>query len=190
MKNLPDKKLLAELFVTFCKIGLFTFGGGYAMISIIEDACVEKKGWITHEEMMDATVIAEATPGPIAVNCATFVGFSQGGFPGACAATFGLIVPSFVIIYLISVFFDRFLEFTVIAHAFKGIKIAVGFLILDAALGMIRKMKKNPLSISILILSCCAMLAINIFRWEFSSIRLMLLASLVGYIAYVVRERT
>ena len=91
--------IVIELFLTFLKIGLFTFGGGYAMISIIENNCVEKKKWITHDEMMDITVIAESTPGPIAINCATFVGYKIAGILGAIAATFGVVAPSFVIIF-------------------------------------------------------------------------------------------
>ena len=92
------KHLLLDLFLTFMKIGLFTFGGGYAMISIIENECVEIKKWITHEEMMNITVIAESTPGPIAINCATFVGYKQKGLLGGIMATLGVVVPSFVII--------------------------------------------------------------------------------------------
>ena len=90
--------LLIELFLTFAKIGFFTFGGGYAMIAMIENACVEKKQWITHDEMMDVTVIAESTPGPIAINCATFVGYKQAGFLGSLIATIGMVLPSFMVI--------------------------------------------------------------------------------------------
>lgn len=135
--------LLIELFLTFAKIGLFTFGGGYAMISMIENICVENKKWISHDDMMNITVIAESTPGPIAINCATFVGYKQKGLIGAIAATMGIVFPSFAIIYLIAILMDDFLEITVIANAFKGIKLAVGILILDAALKMIQKMQKN-----------------------------------------------
>lgn len=102
--------ILADLFLTFAKIGCFTFGGGYAMISLIEDACVEKKKWITYDDMMDMTVIAESTPGPIAINCATFVGYRQYGLKGAAAATIGMVLPSFLIIFFISHFLDHFLE--------------------------------------------------------------------------------
>ena len=94
--------ILLDLFLTFAKIGLFTFGGGYAMISMIENNCVERKQWITHDEMMNVTVIAESTPGPIAINCATFTGYKKAGFIGALVATLGIVVPSFVVIYLIS----------------------------------------------------------------------------------------
>ena len=102
--------VLLELFLTFAKIGLFTFGGGYAMISLIEDACVSKKQWITHEDMMNMTVIAESTPGPIAINCATFIGYKQRGFIGSVVSTIGIVLPSFFVILLISSYLDRFLE--------------------------------------------------------------------------------
>ena len=111
--------LLLNLFLTFAKIGLFTFGGGYAMLAMIENICVERKKWITHDEMMNITVIAESTPGPIAINCATFTGYKKAGFAGALSATLGMIVPSFTIIYLISMFLDNFLQLTIIANAFK-----------------------------------------------------------------------
>ena len=123
---------MMELFFTFVKIGLFTFGGGYAMISMIENNCVEKKAWITHDEMMDVTVIAESTPGSIAINCATFTGYKKAGFLGALVATLGIVVPSFIVIFLISMFLDNFLEITIVANAFKGIKVGVGLLIIDA----------------------------------------------------------
>ena len=99
-------KLLLELFGAFAKIGLFTFGGGYAMIALIEDICVERKKWITHEEMLDITVIAESTPGPIAINCATYVGYKRSSMAGAIAATVGIVLPSFCIIFLISMFLN------------------------------------------------------------------------------------
>ena len=172
--------ILLDLFLTFAQIGLFTFGGGYAMIAMIENNCVERKNWITHDEMMNITVIAESTPGPIAINCATFTGYKKAGFIGAVIATLGMIVPSFSIIYLISMFLDNFLEVTIIANAFKGIKIAVGILILDAAITMIQKMPKKKLPRAIMICSCIVMFGINIFAWNFSSISLMLVAAIVS----------
>ena len=173
-------KILLELFYVFAKIGLFTFGGGFAMISVIENNCVERRHWITHEEMMDMTVIAESTPGPIAVNCATFIGYKTAGLIGAIVATVAMVVPSFLVIYGISMFLDNFLELTFVANAFKGIKIAVGLLILDAAVTMIRKMKKKPLPRAIMAASCLAMLCINLFSLKFSSISLMILAAAVS----------
>ena len=177
--------ILLDLFLTFAKIGLFTFGGGYAMISMIENNCVERKQWITHDEMMNVTVIAESTPGPIAINCATFTGYKKAGLIGALVATLGIVVPSFFVIYLISMFLDNFLELTIIANAFKGIKIAVGILILDAAVTMIKKMQKKKLPRAIMLCSCVIMLFINIFAWNFSSISLMLIAAAVSLTIFI-----
>ena len=177
--------ILLDLFLTFAKIGLFTFGGGYAMIAMIENNCVEQKKWITHDEMMNITVIAESTPGPIAINCATFTGYKKAGLAGALIATLGMITPSFMIIYLISMFLDNFLELTIIANAFKGIKIAVGLLILDAAITMIKKMHKKKLPRTIMACSCIVMLCINIFAWKFSSISLMLVAAAVSLTIFI-----
>ena len=183
----PDDIL--ELFLTFARIGLFTFGGGYAMIPLIEDICVEKKKWITHDEMMNLAVIAESTPGPIAINCATFVGFRQGGLTGAAAATVGMTVPSFCIIFLISLFLDDFLTITWIAHAFMGIKIAVGILIVDAAVKMIRKMKKRPVPLAFLICAFLAMLLIDVFALRIYSITLMLTAGVISLAIFAVGRR-
>ena len=181
--------MLLELFLTFAKIGLFTFGGGYAMISIIEDICVTKKNWITHEEMMNMTVIAESTPGPIAINCATFVGHKQGGIPGSVAATVGIVLPSFVIIYLISGVLDHFLEITLIANAFKGIKIGVGVLIFRVALTMLQKMAKKPLPRILAGCACAFVLLGNLLAVKISSIALMLLAGAVSLSIFLVSSR-
>ena len=177
--------LLAELFLTFAKIGMFTFGGGYAMISIIEDTCVGKKRWITHEEMMNMTVIAESTPGPIAINCATYVGQKQAGIPGSIVATVGLVVPSFVIIYLISTVLDHFLEISFIANAFKGIKIGIGLLILSVAITMLKKMPRKPLARVIAGCAFAAILLINFLSLKISSIALMLMAGAVSLCVFV-----
>ena len=181
-------KLLLDLFLTFSKIGLFTFGGGYAMIPLIENVCVTKKEWITHEEMMNITVVAESTPGPIAINCATYVGSKKKGFWGAVAATLGVTLPSFLIILMISFFIDRFLEIKWVASAFKGIKIAVGILILDAAIKMIIKMKKKAISIIILSVAFIAMMLINVFALRVSTIVLMLASALAGLFVYLIKR--
>jgi len=180
--------LLLDLFFTFAKIGLFTFGGGYAMISLIENNCVEKKQWITHDEMMNITVIAESTPGPIAINCATFVGYKQKKLLGAMIATVGMILPSFCIIFAISKLMDDFLGITWIAHAFQGIKIAVGILILDAAIKMLQKMQKKPMPRVFMLCAFAAMLLINIFSVRISSIILMLTAGLISLILFMVKK--
>ena len=178
--------IVLDLFLTFAKIGLFTFGGGYAMIAMIENICVENKKWITHDEMMNITIIAESTPGPIAINCATFTGYKKAGFIGSLVSTLGMITPSFIIIYVISMFLDNFLEIAIIANAFKGIKIAIGILILDAAFTMIKKMSNKKLPRIIMISSCIIMLCINIFALNFSSITLMLLAAVFSLVMFII----
>ncbi len=182
--------IVFDLFLTFAKIGLFTFGGGYAMISLIEDSCVEKKQWISHDEMMDVTVIAESTPGPIAINCATFVGYKQKGLIGAIAATVGMVLPSFFIILLISILLDNFLEIVWIAHAFMGIKIAVGILILDAAIKMIKKMQKKPVPLAIMGSAFLTMLLIDLFALRVSSITLMLVAAVISLVIFLMKRNT
>ena len=178
--------ILIDLFLSFAKIGLFTFGGGYAMISLIENDCVEKKKWITHDEMMDVTVIAESTPGPIATNCATYVAYKKGRLPGAIIATLGMVLHSFIIIFLISKFFDRFLEITWAANAFRGIKIAVGILIVDAAVKMLIKMKKKTMPIIMVVCSAVAMMLISIFSINISSMVLMLVSAFIGIVVFII----
>ena len=175
--------------MTFAKIGLFTFGGGYAMISIIEDTCVKKKHWLCPEDMMNLTIVAEATPGPIAINCATYIGYRQKGFAGAIAATLGVVLPSFAILLLIAAFLDNFLEITIIANAFKGIKLAVGILVADASVKLYKKMRKNAFSRVILLSAAVVMLLINIFAISFSTVILMLTSGAVGFAFFVTKEK-
>ena len=179
--------ILLDLFLTFAKVGLFTFGGGYAMIAIIENACVEQKKWITHDEMMNMTVIAESTPGPIAINCATYVGYKQRGLSGAIAATLGIVLPSFLVIYIIAQFLDSFLTYPLVAQAFSGIKIGVGVLILDVGMTMIKKLPKKPLPRSIAFSSFAAMMIINLFALDFSSIALMLIAGVISLALFIAK---
>ena len=171
------KNIIAELLLNFMKIGLFTFGGGYAMISMIDNLCVEKKGWITHDDMMNITVISESTPGPIAINCATFVGSRQAGMAGAIAATFGIVRPSFIIIYAIAVFAGNFWQLPFLSNILGGIKIAVGFLIADAGLTMIKKMKKNKKSVSIMAFSFLTITAAKLLSVNISVITVMCLCA-------------
>lgn len=178
---------LLELFATFFKIGLFTFGGGYAMLSVITDACVDKKKWITADDMMNITIIAETTPGPIAINCATFVGYRRKGVLGAIAATLGVVMPSFIIIYVISRFLNNFLEITIIDYAFRGIKMGVAFLILEASFGMMKTVSKNLLSRILLIGSAAVMLAVDIFALNFSSVVLMLICAVISFSAFLAK---
>ena len=175
-----------DLLCTFFKIGLFTFGGGYSMISFIDDECVVKKKWITSDELMNVTIIAESTPGPIAINCATYVGYRQAGILGSVISTIGVVLPSFIFIYIISLFFDNILENKIIASAFKGIKIAVSLLVFTAALRMLKIIPRNKLPLIIMALTFVAMIAISVFSINFSSIYLILIAGLVGYITFAI----
>lgn len=178
MKHTPG--LLLRLFWTFFRIGAFTFGGGYAMLPLIESECVDKYGWITGEELLRVTVIAESTPGPVAINCATFVGNKKAGFAGALVCTFGVVLPSFVIILALSFFLDRFLEIPLIAKAFRGIRIAVAILILRAGLRMLLRMEKKPLPLILFGAAFAAMLAISIFSLPVSTIALLGAAAAVS----------
>ena len=138
--------LLPDLFLTFFKIGLFTFGGGYAMIPLIQrEVCTNKK-WLKEQELTDIVAIAESTPGPIAVNAATFVGFRTGGLTGACIATLGVVLPSFLTISLISLVLNAFQDIKAVQYAFTGIRAAVLALILKALWMMFRAAKKNLFS--------------------------------------------
>ena len=181
--------MLWNLFLTFFRIGAFTFGGGYAIISVIENICVEKKHWITHEDLVNVTVIAESTPGPVAINCATFVGYKQKGLLGSIAATLGVVLPSFIIIWAISMFLERFLEIAWVASAFRGVRVAVGLLILDVGIRMAKKMPKEPIRIILLIAALVLMVLINLLNWKISTIVLMLCAAAVSLIVFLFHER-
>ena len=183
-KEKPNLPLLLDLLLTFMKVGFFTFGGGYAMISVIEDICVEKKKWITHEEMMHMTIIAESTPGPIAINCATFVGQKQGGFPGSVIATVGMVIPSFIVIYLIARVLTNFLEITLVAKAMKGIKVGVSLLILSVGLTMLGKMQKKPFPRIVCGCAFTIMLLNNLLGFGLSTISLMIVAGFAGFLFF------
>lgn len=176
-----------DLFITFAKIGLFTFGGGYAMIAMIENICVENKKWISHDEMMNVTVIAESTPGPIAINLATYTGYKKDGLIGAIISTLGMVLPSFIIIYCISMFLDQFLDIKIIANAFKGIKIGVGLLILDAGITMVQKMHNKKIPKMIMKISFMIMFLINLFSLNFSSMSLMLVAAIFSLVLMMIQ---
>ena len=135
-----------QLFVTFLKIGAFTFGGGYAMIPIIQKEIVEKKKWITDDDILEIIAIAESTPGPIAINSATFVGYRVAGFWGAFFATTGVVLPSFVIILIISFVLREFQSIKAVQYAFNGIRAGVLALLIKALVGMYKKAPKNLVS--------------------------------------------
>ena len=173
-----------ELFGVFFKIGLFNFGGGYAMIPQIKEIVIEKKKWMTEEEILDVIAIAESTPGPIAINSATYIGYKQNKILGSIFATLGVVLPSFMIIFLISLFFDKFLENELVASAFVGIKCAVAFLITKAGYDMFKKIKKNPYNIAMFIFITALMITLEILSVNFSSIILILVGALFGLLLY------
>ena len=156
------------------------------MIAMIEDYCVERKKWLTHEEMMNVTVIAESTPGPIAINCATYIGYKREGVPGAIAATLGISLPSFVLIYLISLVFNWFLGISWVASAFRGISVCVVFLIFAAGLKMLKKMKKTAFGIAVTSVTFALMLVLSLFSVSFSSIFYILIAGSLGALIYAI----
>ncbi len=173
-------KRIFPLFATFFKIGLFTFGGGYAMISLIEEECVNRHDWMSHEEMADMLAIAESTPGPISINCATYIGFKQAGILGAIMTTLGVVLPSFCIILLIANFFDNFLAIPLVAAAFRGIQVAVSILIFRVGIRLVKKAERRPFPLCLLIGSILLMAAIDIFSLPVSTIYVILAAVLLG----------
>ena len=179
-------KKFFNLFFTMLKIGLFTFGGGYAMIALLENEFVSKKEWIEKDEFLDMVAIAESTPGPIAINAATYIGYKMLGFLGSLTATVAVCIPSFVIIYAISLFFDAFLSFTLVSYAFRGIQVCVIWLILSAGLKMLKQMKKTGFNILILSAVILCMVLFSVFSISFSTIFYILISGGVGLFIYAI----
>lgn len=175
-------KDLLKLFVVFCRIGGFTFGGGYAMLPIIQREIVEKNHWATEEEVIDCYAIGQCTPGIIAVNTATFIGFKHKGIPGAIAATAGMVFPSFVIISVIAAYFKHFQDYAVVSHAFGGIRVAVTALILNTVIKLWKSSVKDWLGIIIFTASFIAVAFVGI-----SPIMVVVISSALGVITKIVR---
>ena len=175
-------KALLNLFWVFFKIGITTFGGGYAMIPIIKEQIVEKRNWMSDDDILEIIAISESTPGPIAINMATYIGYMQKKVLGSVFATLGVVLPSLIIIFLISLFFDAFIANQYVAYAFVGIKCAVSILIIKAGLNMLKKIEKKTIPyiifISILLLS----IILDILSINFSSIYLILIGGVIGLI--------
>ena len=183
--NKERKNRLLSLFLTFLKIGAFTFGGGYAMIALLESELVSKKKWIGKEEFLNVAAIAESTPGPMAVNSATYIGYQIAGFWGAAVATTAVCIPSFVIIYLISLFFNQFLA---LGYAFRGIQAGVIYLILSAAWRMLKEVERKALPILLFIGTAAAMILLTVFAVDFSSVYYILICGVIGLTVYGVRR--
>ena len=156
------KHKVFSLFFTFLKIGAFTFGGGYAMIPLIQKEVVEKKKWMTDEDILEIVAIAESTPGPIAINAATFVGYRTAGFGGALLSTVGVVLPSFIIIAAISFVLRAFQNLAAVRYAFWGIRAGVLALIIKALWSMYQQNKKGLMSYMIMALAFIAVAVFNI----------------------------
>ncbi len=179
---------MLQLFLTFFKIGLFTFGGGYAMIAQIKEQVVDKFGWLTDDELLEVIAISESTPGPIAINMATFVGYKKNGFWGSFFATLGVVLPSMIIIFTISLFLDKFMTNKYVANAFFGIKCAVAFLIIKAGVNMFKKVQKKIIPITVFSVVFLTIILLNIFALSFSSIIFILLGGILGIALYSKKE--
>ena len=179
-------KTVLKLFITMFKVGLFTFGGGYAMIAVLEHEFVEKNGWIKREEFYDMLAVAESTPGPIAINSSTFIGYRLAGVLGSVFATIAMCLPSLIIIYIISLFFDAFLSITLVAYAFKGIQACVCYLILSAGIKMIKKLKKTALTLTLTTLTFIAYITLTLFAVKFSSIFYILIGAGISLTVYLI----
>lgn len=177
------KKLLT-LFFAFLKIGAFTFGGGYAMIPLIQREVVEKKKWITDDDILEIIAIAESTPGAIAINSATFIGYRVCGFFGAMLATLGVVLPSFVIILLISTVLKEFQSVVAVQYAFRGIRAGVLALLVKSVWGMYKKAPKNAIAYILMALAfiCTAVFDINILI-------VIICSAITGIISSIVAER-
>ena len=178
-----------DLFVNFFKIGLFTFGGGYAMISVMNEELCQKKKWITNEEMLDMVALSESTPGPVAINAATNIGYRLRGIPGALVATGAEILPAFIIMFVLSFFLDAFMQIPIISSAFKGIQCAVVVLILRAGYSLLKGLKRTPLSLCIVSAVTLGLLLIHIFAWNFSSLLFIVFAACIGLVFGLVSKK-
>lgn len=178
-------KMVLQLFFTMLKIGLFTFGGGYAMIALLENEFVEKKKWLDKDEFLNIAAIAESTPGPIAINSATYIGYKNAGVLGSVAATIGVCIPSFVIIYVISLFFDTFLSLTYVEYAFRGIQVCVVYLILSAGLKMLKQIEKNTFNVVVISATILSMVLLSLFAINVSTVFYILISGTAGVLVYL-----
>lgn len=184
-----EVKSLETLFFTFFKIGLFTFGGGYAMIALLEEEFIQRRKWLDKDEFLDMAAIAESTPGPVAINSATYLGYKLAGVPGAATATVAVCLPSFLIIYAISLFFEQFTQLTVIANAFKGIQVCVIYLIFSAGVRMLKALDKSPFATAVLAAVMLVMVGLSLAGVSVSSILLILLSGAAGVAAWLIGRR-
>ena len=177
-------KELWKIFLTFFKIGAFTFGGGYAMIPLIQKEAVENHHWVEDRDILDIVAIAESTPGPIAINAATFVGYRVKGFVGALAATFGVVLPSFAVILAIFYVLRQFQDLKVVQYAFNGIRAGVLVLMLKALYKMFKTNRKGGMAYILMIL---AFVLTTI--WKVNTFLVILLCGLLGLVSSLMAGR-
>ena len=175
------------LFLSMMKIGCVAFGGGYAIIALLEGEFVAKRKWIEHDEFMDVVAIAESTPGPIALNVATYIGYKLAGFAGAVIATMGVCVPSFGVMYLVSLFYEQFMSIRIISAAFKGIQICMVYLIAAAAVRMLKKMRKTAFNKTVYAIACAGMIICTLFDIQVSSVVFIFSAGLAGLVVFCLK---
>ena len=184
MKEKKSLKNLLSLFLTFFKLGIFSIGGGPTMLTLIQGEFVEKKKWLDNDELMEMTAIAESTPGPIAINLATYLGYKRGGFLGALVSTLGVIVTPFVLMFCISLFLENILSNEAVQYAFMGVKVGVVFLLLKVSFTLIKGVKKDWFGVTLLLLVTVAMVLITIFAVNFSAIYFILMGAVLGLLVY------
>ena len=181
--------IILLIFLLMLKIGCFAFGGGYAIIALFENEFVSKRKLIEHDDFMDIVAIVENTPGSISINVATYIGYKLKGFWGALVAMIGVCFPSFVIMYLVSLFYNEFMEIAIVSAAFKGIQICVVYLIASAGIKMLRKMKKTPLNVTVFIITCVGMILCIAFDVHVSSVWFILSAGVLGIAVFFFKNR-
>ena len=184
MKDKKSPKNLINLFLTFFKLGIFSIGGGPTMLTLLQGELVDKKHWITNDELMEMTAIAESTPGPIAINLATYLGYKKGGFLGALLSTLGVIITPFVLMFCISLFLENILSYEAIKYAFMGVKVGVVFLLLKVSFTLVKNMKKDWFGILLLCTVTTSMVLFTIFSINFSAIYFILIGAVLGLLIY------
>ena len=184
MKEKNPFKNLLNLFLTFFKFGIFAIGGGPTMLTLLQEELVEKKKWISNDELMEMTAIAESTPGPIAINLATYLGYKRGGFLGALFSTLGVVITPFTLMFVISLFLEKFLSFEAVKYAFMGVKVGVVFLLLKVSFTLVKSLKKDWFGILLLTTVTIAMVVITILAVNFSAIYFILLGAVLGLLVY------
>ena len=184
MEKKNTLKNIVNLFLTFFKLGIFSIGGGPTMLTLLQGELVEKKKWLTNDELMEMTAIAESTPGPIAINLATYLGYKKGGFFGALFSTLGVIITPFALMFCISLFLENILSIEAIKYAFMGVKVGVVFLLLKVSFTLVKSLKKDWFGILLLCSVTIAMVLITIFAINFSAIYFILLGAILGLLVY------